>query len=279
MDRPGPDYDIAAARALAEDLGLGLIEPIVLKLAHHTTLRLSPLPIVARVQSSEPALQAAAAMGRELALARHFRDAGAPTVAPLSDVPAGPHVVGQAVTTLWSYVEHAPPRGEADVTEAARALRLIHAALLGFEGQLPPFTDNLDRCAALLGDLTAMPMIAPTDRAFLAARLRSLRDELASFSFTPIPLHGDTHAGNVLFTAEGPIWADLETACVGPLEWDLVQLPPAARRLFGKVDRTLLAHLADLRSATVAVWCWADAQRSDEVRNAAQYHLRRLRRR
>src|SRR5207248_11716896 len=109
--------------------------------------------------------------------------------------------------------------------------------LSGFRGDLPPFTENIDRCGALLADLAAMPAIAPADRAFLAARLRSLREALASFSFNTIPLHGDTHVGNVLFTPDGPIWADLETACVGPLEWDLAQLPPSARPLFGEIDR------------------------------------------
>ena len=167
MERPSPDYDIAAVVALANNLGLGRIDPTVLKLAHHTTLRLSPLPIVARVQSSEPVDEAAAAMGRELALAQYLTDVGAPTVAPIADPPPGPHVLGRSATTLWSYVEHRPPRGGKDLIEAAEALRSIHEALLGFEGDLPPFTDNIDRCGSLLADLTAMPMIAPADRAFL----------------------------------------------------------------------------------------------------------------
>jgi hypothetical protein len=279
MERPSPDYDIAAVVALANNLGLGRIDPTVLKLAHHTTLRLSPLSIVARVQSSGPVDQAAAAMGQELALAQYLADVGAPTVAPIADPPPGPHILGRSATTLWSYVEHRPSRGGKDLTEAAEALRSIHEALLGFKGDLPPFTDNIDRCGSLLADLTAMPMIAPADRAFLEAELCSLRKGLASFSFRAVPLHGDTHIGNVLFASRGPIWADLETACIGPLEWDLVQLPPKTRALFGDVDPILLDHLADLRSVTVAAWCWADATRSEEVRNAAEYHLRRLRRR
>ena len=79
-------------------------------------------------------------------------------------------------------------------------------------------------------------------------------------------------------TPRGPAWCDLETACRGPLEWDLVQLPPAARRVFGPVDEGLLERLSELRSVTVAGWCWADADRSPEVREAAEYHLARAKR-
>jgi aminoglycoside phosphotransferase (APT) family kinase protein len=103
-----------------------------------------------------------------------------------------------------------------------------------------------------------------------------LRGEVEALSFTSISLHGDTHVGNVMFADGGPVWGDLETACVGPLEWDLVQLPKAARAVFGPVDDGLLNRLGELRSATVAVWCWADAERSPEVRAAAEHHLARL---
>jgi hypothetical protein len=279
MARPKPEEDFAAVVALAEALKLGPVAPVVLKLAHHTTVWLSPLPVVARVQSSEPPDRAAAAMAREIALARHLTARGAPAVAPTRDPPPGPHLQGRAATTLWTHVEHRPPRGEADEVAAARALGRVHAALADYQGELPAFTRHLDHCDKLLGDAAAMPAIAPADRAFLAERLAALSEGLATFSFAAIPLHGDTHVGNVLFTAQGPIWADLEAICLGPLEWDLVQLAPGARRVFGAADAALLEHLADLRSATVAVWCWADAGRSDDVRAAAEYHLARLRRR
>lgn len=82
MGRPRPEDDIATVAALALDLGLGAVDPAILKLAHHTTIRLSPLPIVARVQSSEPVERTVPAMARELALARHLLDRNAPNVVP-----------------------------------------------------------------------------------------------------------------------------------------------------------------------------------------------------
>ena len=278
MGRPRLDDDLATVKALAKDLGLGPVEPIILKLAHHTTIRLSPHPIVARVQSSEPA-ERAAAMAREVALARHLAEMGAPTVAATIDPPPGPYVLGRAATSLWAYVEHRPPRDETELTAAAQALRLVHAALRGFGEELPPFTRVLDRCGKLLSAPSVMPTIAPDDRTFLQSRLGALREQLGSFCFEFVPLHGGAHVGNVLIAARGAIWADLEAVCVGPLEWDLASLPPGARAVFADVDPALLDHLAELRSVTVATWCWADASRSEEMRSAAEYHLQRLRRR
>jgi hypothetical protein len=279
MQRPGPDHDIAAIRALARDLGLGPVDPIVLKLAHHTTLRLAPLAIVARVQSSEPVARATTAMGREVTLARYLAAQSAPAVAPSVDPPPGPYVIGNCVVTLWSYVDHRPARNDEDFVAAADALRALHRAMLGYPGELPPFTEGVDRCGVILGDLAAMPALSPEDRAFLEGRYSSLREDLSAASFACAPLHGDTHPGNILFSSEGPIWADLESACLGPLEWDLVQLAPSARALFGVVDPSLIERFDELRSVTVAVWCWADANRSPEVRAAAEHHLARLRRR
>ncbi|HUZ11701.1 MAG TPA: phosphotransferase [Caulobacteraceae bacterium] len=279
MERPGPEHDLAAVTELALTLELGPIWPEILKLAHHKSVRLSPLPIVARVQSSAPCEAAAGTMERELALARRLVGVGAPVVAPIQDPPPGPYVLGDCAVSLWSYVEHRLPRGEADAMGAAAALRMVHAALLEVGGDLPPFTDNVGRCGALLADLAALPTLSLTDRAFLRAHYERFRDQLAGLSFKSVPLHGDTHIGNVLFAAGGPIWADLETACLGPLEWDLVQLAPRTRALFGGVDPTLIDLLADLRSVTVAVWCCADGSRSAEMRAAAEHHLHRLRRR
>jgi Phosphotransferase enzyme family len=246
MGRPRPDYDLATVEKLAKELGIGPVAPSILKLAHHTTIRLFPLSIVARVQSAEPVERAAAAMERELALGRHLAAVGAPAVRPTIDPSPGPHIRGRAVTTLWSFVEHRPARDESDLTEAAEALRFIHKAMLGFRGDLPPFTRVFDRCGKLLGDPGSMPDIAPQDRAFLRDRLRSLREGLGSFTFDSVPLHGDTHAGNILVASHGAVWADLEAVCLGPLEWDLTPLHPAARSRFGRFDSALLDHFSEL---------------------------------
>ena len=46
---------------------------------------------------------------------------------------------------------------------------------------------------------------------------------------------------------------------------------------FEDADQALVARCADLKSVCVAIWCWADASRNAEVREAAEYHLERVR--
>jgi Phosphotransferase enzyme family len=278
-DRPSPAEDVAAAVACARDLGLGPIEPQVLKLAHHTSVRLSPWPIVARVDSSAPLERILPFMRRELDVAQHLARADAPAVRPSIDPPPGPHVQGRAAITFWTYVEHRPAAGKTDIAAAGAALRELHAALSTYPGDLPLFTAGLDTCACMLADPHAIPALGDRPRRFLIDRMQALRSGLSLEPAQFMPVHGDAHAGNILVTPAGPIWADLETVGLAPLEWELTNLPPAGRVHFRSLDRALLERLSLLRSLSVAVWCWADADRSAEVRAAAEYHLRRLRRR
>ena len=55
--------------------------------------------------------------------------------------------------------------------------------------------------------------------------------------------------------------------------------PPAALAMVPAVNAHLLAVLRDPGSVCVAVWCWAEPDRAPEKREAAEYHLRRLRER
>jgi aminoglycoside phosphotransferase (APT) family kinase protein len=58
-------------------------------------------------------------------------------------------------------------------------------------------------------------------------------------------VHGDSHPGNVVLTADGPLWSDWEDAHLAPLEWDLCCLVAAARvhgNDFGWAEAALAAH-------------------------------------
>jgi aminoglycoside phosphotransferase (APT) family kinase protein len=58
-------------------------------------------------------------------------------------------------------------------------------------------------------------------------------------------VHGDSHPGNVLWTADRPLWSDWEDAHLGPLEWDLGCLVAGARLRgddFGWAEAALGAH-------------------------------------
>jgi hypothetical protein len=70
---------------------------------------------------------------------------------------------------------------------------------------------------------------------------------------------------------------DFEDVCRGPREYDIAGLPFSAWSHFSDVDQTLASRFADLKSVCVAVWCGANISRSAEVREAAEYHLHRVR--
>jgi aminoglycoside phosphotransferase (APT) family kinase protein len=274
MPRLPLDRELAAVRTLTGGLGLAGAEPVVLKLAKHTTLRLGEL--VARVQSAGDLEAARAVMAQEVAVAQHLARGGAPAVRPSVDPPPGPHEVGGCVISLWSFVEH-HAADEADAA-AGPALKEVHAALASYEGALPAYVETVRACAALAKDAVAMAAAAPDDRAFLANLVRAGLARAPSDEAAWIVLHGDAHLGNALVTPAGVIWADLEAVCRGPLEWDLANQPAAFLASFDGLDRTLLDQLGALRRACVAVWCWADAGRSAETRAAAAYHTAQLRR-
>lgn len=267
---------MAAVRAVAARLRVGPMEPVVVALAKHTTIRLSPLPLVARVQSAVSPGQAGESLASELSIARYLAARQAPTVRPATGIDPGPHLEGRCAMTLWEFVPHRAAEGEADLKVAAQALRQLHNALLPYDGALPRFTVAIDACKDTLAVPVRTPALDAGSRAFLSGLHTRLRGELDSYDYELAPLHGDAHPGNVLLTDAGAVWADLEAACRGPREWDFASLPEATWSEFNDIDAKLARCLADLRSLCVSVWCSADHGRSAAVNEAADYHLRSL---
>ncbi|MGV0819458.1 hypothetical protein [Martelella sp. AMO21009] len=74
MSRPNLHDEIAAVTTLCRAFELGELTPTLLKQSHHTAFLISPLRIVARVQTSEPADAAQQRAIREIAVARHLAD-------------------------------------------------------------------------------------------------------------------------------------------------------------------------------------------------------------
>jgi Ser/Thr protein kinase RdoA (MazF antagonist) len=114
------------------------------------------------------------------------------------------------------------------------------------------------------------------DRLFLERLYATLRGALNVPRGTWQPLHGDAHLGNVLVAESGAVWMDVEAACLGPIEWDVVNLPAARWSQFSGIDASLMRLFADVRSLCVAVWCWAEFDRSAATAEAATYHLGEL---
>ena len=279
MGRASLADEIAAVSALVRQLGLGEVNPVVLKAAHHTTLFIPPLRMVARVQSSELLKAAYDTAVQELAVTRYLAKRGAPVVAPLDKNLAGPYIVASAIVTLWPYVDNDRESERADALLAAETLHAVHQAFDDYGGELPPYTNALDRCWSILADVEASPALSGGNRDFLKARYSRLRYEVEAMAGKSVPLHGDVHLGNLLLSDQGPVWTDFEDACLGPVEQDIAGLPSAVWARFRDAEPRLIERCVDLKSVCVAVWCWADISRSAEVRDAAEYHLGRLRRR
>jgi aminoglycoside phosphotransferase (APT) family kinase protein len=277
MARASQIAELETVRVLVEQLGLGSVRPTVLRAAHRTTFLIKSLRMIAKVQTSEGLEPAQRSAARELAVARFLADQGAPVIAPLGEELSGPHVVRSAVVTLWPHVEHQRDVQEEDAVSAADALHTVHRLFRGYGGELPSYTEALDRCWKVLVDNRTSAALSRDDRLFLMAQYRRLRADVEAANLEPVPIHGDAHLGNLLLADRGPLWTDLEDACLGAPEQDIAGLPPIAWIRFQDADQRSIELWASMKSVCVAVWCWADISRSAEVREAAEYHLRRLR--
>ena len=222
-----------AALAAARSAGLAVERAEVARVASNVLVRLTgphPPAFAARLTgATEGFRDSAANLRREARLAAALATGGAPVLAPLG----GPYEAGGRTVTLWPWLELDGDAGDAE--QAGRALRACHDALADLDPaglELEPHAMLTEARRLALG---ALPGIVPAiDRA------------LATLAAAPQRIvHGDSHPGNVLWTAGGPLWSDWEDAHLAPLEWDLGCLVAAARvhgNDFGWAEAALGAH-------------------------------------
>jgi Ser/Thr protein kinase RdoA (MazF antagonist) len=243
--------------------------------AHNTLVLLPAAGVVAKVSTSTLSERAEGALRRELSVGLHLSSRNAPVVPPFPDGAGGPHEVDGLLLTLWKYCEPEPaPR--ASGVKLGEALRAFHEALADFPEPLPPLTEKLARAAALFADPAETPELTPSDRRLTASVYETLQLQESKLEGRS-PLHGEPHAGNVLWMGGRPLFIDFEAACTGPREWDVAYLSEEARGAFPECDQQLLGLIGQAVSFCVAAWCWAQMGRAPEVDEAALYHLQLLR--
>jgi hypothetical protein len=167
------------------------------------------------------------------------------------------------VVTLWTDYEPATPR-EVSPADYADALERLHAGMRGLDVPAPHCTDRVEQAQQLVASRDDTPALADADREFLGATLRRLRRVIDERGGGEQLLHGEPHPGNLLSTANGPLFIDLETCCRGPVEFDLAHAPDDVSAHYPGVDHDLLRECRLLVLAMITTWRW---DRGDQFPN------------
>lgn len=236
----------AAATTVAERHGLRFAEPTILRDRGNLLVHLTPAPVVARVATLTGTRRAGDDwLRREVSVAGFLARAGAPVVAPSTELDPGPHSHDGISLSFWEYIEEAD--APLDASEAGHGLRACHELLAGYEGDLEP-----------LGTL------AEAER-WLEEMATEGRIEALGLPTQPV--HGDAHLDNVINTAAGPLWNDWEDACLAPRALDLGCLQAAASvwgddpkpvatalAAYGEIDAEVLAVFVAARRFQGSMW-------------------------
>lgn len=241
----------AASVAAASGLGLPVDAADVLSDSNTLLLHLRPAGTVARVV--RPGTEDAAFV---VEAGRRLAEAGAPVGPPDPRVPPRPHGADGFVVTFWSHLEEVA--GEPAPDEVVAALALLHHRMREVDLPAPRWTDRVVSARALVADAVRSPRLGPADRDLLATTLARTERAVAARGAPEQLLHGEPHPGNVLATAEGLRFVDLETCCRGPVAFDLAHVPWAVADRYPSVDAGLLADCRVLVLAMVAAWRWEE---------------------
>jgi hypothetical protein len=261
----------AAAKSIAAALGMTASDAAVLHNSNKLALRLLPCDVLARV-----AVKGQEVAGFEVELAQRLAETESPIAALAPQAAARPYEHDGFVVTLWTY--HPTLAGK-DVTPAdyANALERLHAGMRTLDLAAPHYTDRVAEAQQLVADRALTPSLTDPDRALLDDALRRLSRTIAGFGAAEQLLHGEPHPGNLLNTAKGPLFIDLETVCRGPVAFDLAHAPEAVAAHYPGVDADLVAACRALILAMVAAWRWDANDAFPNGARSAQELMRALR--
>jgi hypothetical protein len=270
MEVPSAARAMKAAKAIAATLGLRADDAVVLNDSNILTLRLLPCDVLARVV---PAAHQSAQF--EIDIAWRLAESGCPVA--VLDPRVEPRVYDRDGfdITLWTYyapvsAEELPP------AEYADALERLHAGMRSLDIPTPHFTDRVEEAQQILADRDVSPELGEPDRRLLAETLRDLRSVIAGRGKEQI-LHGEPHPGNLLATAEGPLFIDFETCCRGPVEFDIAHAPESLEEHYPGADRELVRQCRILKLAMVTTWRWDRDDRLPDGRRLGEEWLGSMR--
>lgn len=260
------DLPIRAAKETALAHGVTADRCEILQNGSTLVLRLTETLVARVVQDVEGPRQGMDWFGREIAVARHLAERGAPVIPVHPELPPGPYERFGYPLNFWQYVTKTDD--EPAPQAVGRTLYRCHEALRTFPDPLPQLailTESLELLDLLERRGSFTPEIIRLLRGRLASSLEALR------GFPLQPLHGDAHPGNLLNTREGPLWTDWEDTFLGPVEWDLASIVwnakileadhetadgilGAYREAGGRIDEEALRHSLIGRAAVMSAW-------------------------
>ncbi len=270
MESPEVDGALAATTSVAAELGLSVDDATVIQNSNRLAVRLVPCDVLARVAAPVRRNHEVAAF--ELEMARRFETTDSPVGVLEPRVEPRVYMRDGFAITLWTHYESVPG-GEITSAEYARALEHLHAGMRRVDADAPHFTDRVDEAEAIVGDRSRSPELSDADRMLLAGSLRNLRRSIVERSADEQLLHGEPHGGNLLKTASGLRFIDLETCCYGPVEFDIAHAPAEVGDHYALADPLLLRDCRTLVFAMVAAW---RADRDDELPNGGEMRERLL---
>jgi hypothetical protein len=249
MDAGDVARAITASTALRSELGLAVDEVTVVCNSNKLALRLLPCDVFARVAfSGQEAFQF------EIEVARRLTENGSPVARLDTRVEPRVYERDRFAFTLWRYWEQS---GVAPSASAyAKALERLHTGLAQVDVTAPHFSERVTEAQRLVGSRAKTPRLADSDRELLQRTFESCGRRIEERSSREQLLHGEPHPGNVLRTAEGLLFCDLETCCRGPVEFDLAHVPDAVCEAYPGADRELIHECRRLVLAMVAAWRW-----------------------
>ncbi len=261
----------AAARSIAAAYRLAVDDVQVLHDSNKLTLRLLPCDVLARVAPADDQIARF-----EIELARRLAAAGCPVAALEPRV--GPYAYEQDgfVVTLWTYYASTMPDGLSPAGYAEALVRL-HVGMREVDVPAPHFTERVAQAQQLVADHVRTPELEDTDRELLGGTLDALRRAVAEQGAAEQLLHGEPHPGNVLTTANGPLFIDLETCCVGPVEFDLAHAPVEVGDHYPGADQALLRACRLLVLAMITTWRWDSGDQFPDGLRVGKEWLGRIR--
>lgn len=202
------------------------IEP--LRLRFNSLFLVPEARLVLRVHNAATAQED---VKRELDIARHLarNDVATPAAFEGADDVywSGAHLV-----TAWEYLQPGPPP-EAPESAFGELIRQFHSAMESFEGSLRPF-EPLKGALQQVRSLSAKPEV----RAFLEDAVATCVADLKLFSRAEAtrPIHGDAHAGNVIWVDGTGFLIDFEAVSNGSIGHDIAPMIITKRRFRPELD-------------------------------------------